>query len=79
MLFLISRTTFFFNFFFIDNYIYSEYCQSYKKDIRGIRDFIFENYCKKINFLRKTVKTLERKDLLLLANKIEKIFDPCNA
>ena len=49
-----------------------------------IRDFIFENYFKRIGFSKGnsyySMKRLKRKDLLLLANKlIEKVPDPRNA
>ena len=55
-----------------------------KMSVIEIRDFIFENYNKRIGFLRKAViiqwNTWKKKDLLLLANKlIEKIPDPRNA
>ena len=49
-----------------------------------IRDFISENYCKRIGFSKENsyyvMKRLKEKDLLLLANKlIEQIPDPYNA
>ena len=49
-----------------------------------IRDFIFENYFKRIGFSKGnsyySMKRLKRKDFLLLANKlIEKVPDPRNA
>ena len=53
--------------------------------INEIKDFIFENYYKRIGFSKESsycsMKRLKRKkDLLLLANKlIEKILDPCDA
>ena len=55
-----------------------------KMSVIEVRDFIFENYNKRIGFLRKEVfiqwNTWKKKDLLLLANKlIEKIPDPPNA
>ena len=55
-----------------------------KTSVNEIRDFIFENYYKRIEFSREdsyySMKRLKRKDLLLLANKlIEKISDPRNA
>ena len=48
-----------------------------------IRDFIFENYYKRIGFSKESsynsMKRLNKKDLSLLANKfIEKIADPRN-
>ena len=51
--------------------------------VNEIRDFIFENYYKRIGFSKETsyysMKRLKKKDLLLLANKfIEKIPDPRN-
>ena len=52
--------------------------------VNKIRDFIFENYHKRIGFSKGnsySVKLLKKKkDFLLLANKlIEKISDPYNA
>ena len=52
--------------------------------INEIKDFIFENYYKRIGFSNGnrhySMKCLKKKDLLLLANKlVEKIPDPCNA
>ena len=52
--------------------------------VNEIRDFIFENYYKRIGFSKESsyysMKCLKRKDLLLLANKlIEKVPDPRNA
>ena len=52
--------------------------------INEIKDFIFENYYKKIGFSQEishcSMKRLNKKDLLLLANKwIKNIPDPCNA
>ena len=52
--------------------------------VHGMRDFIFENYYKRIGFTRESsyysMKRLKRKDLLLLANKlIEEVPDPRNA
>ena len=52
--------------------------------VNEIRDFIFENYYKRIGFSKESsyysMKCLKRKDLLLLTNKlIEKVPDPCNA
>ena len=49
-----------------------------------IRDFVFENYYKRIGFYKEnsyySIKRLKKKDLLLLAKKlIEKIPDPHNA
>ena len=49
-----------------------------------LRDFIFENYYKRIGFAKErtyySMKRLKKKDLLLLATKlIEKIPDPHNA
>ena len=49
-----------------------------------IRDFILENYYKRIRFSKENnyylMKSLKKKDLLLLVNKlIEKIADPRNA
>ena len=49
-----------------------------------MRDFIFENYYKRIGFSKEnsyySMKHLKKKDLLLLAKKlIEKIPDPHNA
>ena len=47
-----------------------------------LRDFIFENYYKRIGFVKKKLffnETFKKKQLLLLATKlIEKIPDPCN-
>ena len=55
-----------------------------KISVNEIRDFIFENYYKRIPFSKEnsyySMKHLKREDLLLFANKlIEKIPDPCNA
>ena len=52
--------------------------------VNEIRDFISENYCKRIGFSKENsyyvMKRLKEKDLLLLANKlIEQIPDPYNA
>ena len=52
--------------------------------VNEIRDFISENYYKRIEFSKEicyySMKRLKKKDLLLLANKlIEKIPDPPNA
>ena len=45
-----------------------------KMFVNDIRDFIFENYYKRIGFSKESsycsVKRLKRKDLLLLANKL---------
>ena len=54
-----------------------------KMSVNEIKDFIFENYYKRIEFSKEnsyySMKRLKKK-LLLLANKlIEKIPDPCNA
>ena len=48
-----------------------------------IRDFIFENWYKRIGFSKEnsyySVKCLMKKDLLLLANNlVKKIADHCN-
>ena len=56
-----------------------------KMSVNEIRDFIFENYYKRIRFSKEnnyySVKRLKKKkDLLLLANKlIKKTPDLCNA
>ena len=52
--------------------------------VNDIRDFIFENYYKRIGFSKETsyysMKRLKGKDLFLLANKLaEKEPNPCNA
>ena len=52
--------------------------------VNDIRDFIFENYYKRIGFFKVisyySMKLLKRKDLFLLANKLtEKEADPRNA
>ena len=52
-----------------------------KISVNDIRDFIFENYYKRIGFSKEynyySMKRLKRRDLLLLANKlIEKVPDP---
>ena len=52
--------------------------------VNEIRDFIFENYYKRIGFSKETsyysMKRLKRKDLFLLGNKLtEKEPDPRNA
>ena len=52
--------------------------------INELRDFIFENYCKRIGFVKEksycSMKRLKKKYLLFLPNKlIEKIPDPGNA
>ena len=52
--------------------------------VNEMRDFIFENYYKKIGFSKESsyysIKCLKRKDLLLLANKLmERIPDLRNA
>ena len=55
-----------------------------KMYVNQIRYFIFENYYERIGFSKEnsynSIKGLEKKDLLLLANRlIEKIPDPLNA
>ena len=74
--------------FLIYNNIHPRYYESYKKcDVttNEIKDFILENYYKRIGFSKKKQllfnQTLEnKKDLLLLANKLnQNIPDPCNA
>ena len=56
-----------------------------KISVNEIRDFIFENYHKRMGFSKENIyysmKLLKKKkDFLLLANKlIEKISDPYNA
>ena len=55
-----------------------------KMFVNDIRDFIFENYYKRIGFSKESnyysTKHLKRKDLFLLANKlIENVPDPRNA
>ena len=54
-----------------------------KMSVNEINDFIFENYCKELNFIKKAVIiqcNSGKKYLLLLANKLgEKIADPQNA
>ena len=55
-----------------------------KMSVNKIRDFIFENYYKRIIFFKESsyysMKHLKRKDLLLLANTlIEQARDPWNA
>ena len=55
-----------------------------KMSVNDTRDFIFENYYKRIGFSKESsynsMKRLKRKDLLLLANKlIQKVPDPRNA
>ena len=52
--------------------------------VNQIRDFIYENFYKRIGFCKEisyySMKRLKRKDLLLLANKLlEKVPDPYNA
>ena len=52
--------------------------------VNEIRDIIFENYRKRIEFSKESsfylVKRLKTKDLLLLANRlIQKVPDPRNA
>ena len=52
--------------------------------VNDIRNFIFENYYKRIGFSKKdsyySMKRLKRKDLLFLANKLIQIVpDPPNA
>ena len=54
-----------------------------KMSVNEIRDFIFENYYRRIGFSKESsynsMKRLNKKDLLLLANKFtEKIPDPRN-
>ena len=54
-----------------------------KMPVNEIRDFIFENYYKRNGFSKESsyysMKSLKRKDLLLLGNKlIEKVLDPRN-
>ena len=51
--------------------------------INEMKDFIFEKYYKRIEFLKKSscfsMKRLNGKDLLLITNKlIRNIPDPCN-
>ena len=55
-----------------------------RMSVNEMRDFIFENYYKKIGFSKESsyysIKCLKRKDLLLLANKLmERIPDLRNA
>ena len=55
-----------------------------KMSVNEIKDFIFENYYKRIEFSKEdsycTMKRLKKKDLLLLVNKLkEKIPDSRNA
>ena len=55
-----------------------------KITVNEIRDFIFENYYKRVGFSNKSsyysMKRLERKNLLLVINKLrEKVPDPCNS
>ena len=55
-----------------------------KRLVNELRDFIFENCCKKIGFVKEisyySMKHLKRKTLLLLSTKlIEKIHNPRNA
>ena len=55
-----------------------------KMSVNDIRDFIFENYYKRIGFSKEdsyySMKRLKRKDLLLFANKLtEKVPHPRNA
>ena len=55
-----------------------------KMSFNNNREFIFENYYKRIGFSQEesyySMKRLKRKDLLLLANKLmEKVPDSCNA
>ena len=48
---------FFFNFFCFPIYnVYPKYCQRYKKmSVNGLRNFIFENHFKRIEFLKEKV------------------------
>ena len=55
-----------------------------KMPVNKLRDFIFENFYKRIGFVKKKNlllnETFEKKGFLFLANKlIEKSPDPCNA
>ena len=55
-----------------------------KKSVKDARDFIFQNYYKRIEFSKESsycsVKRLKRKDLLLLTSMLKgKVPDPCNA
>ena len=55
-----------------------------KMSVNDIRDFIFENYYKRIGFSKESsyysMKRLKRKDLLLPTNKlIQNVPDPRNA
>ena len=55
-----------------------------RMSVNEMKDFIFENYYKKIGFSKESsyysIKCLKRKDLLLLANKLmERIPDLRNA
>ena len=55
-----------------------------KVAVNELRHIIFENYCKRIGFVKErsyySLKRFKRKDLLLLATKlIEKTPDPHNA
>ena len=47
------------------------------------KDFIFKNYYRKIAFLKENshyiLKQQQKKDLLLLKTKLEKLFDTTNA
>ena len=54
-----------------------------KMAVNEIRDFIFENYYRRIGFSKENSCfsiNLRKKDLQLFATKLtEKILDPCNA
>ena len=54
-----------------------------KMTVSELRDFMFENYYKRIRFVKErnyySMECLKRKDLLMLATKlIENKADPCN-
>ena len=60
-----------------------DYILDITKDIKNmsineIKDFVFGNYCKRTGFSRKisynSMKRLNKKDLLLIANKLIKIY-----
>ena len=63
----------------INNDVYPKHYQGYNKDeCQQIRDFIYENYYKQIEFSKEGSyylwKRLKKERLLLLANKLIKIY-----
>ena len=82
LFFHLYKNIFYFLCFPIYSNVYPKYYQAIKvMSINEIKHFIFENYFKRVGFSKEinyySIKRLENKDLLLLANKlIKNIPDP---